>query len=96
MNGLGLDVVEGLFVVGGDEIAERGVKPLTALEHLDVLEYGPAGLGSGGPRLAVDQLVFQGRKPALGRRVIPTLTWPREALEDAVRLQELGELTRGV
>jgi len=40
-------------------------KPLAVVEHLNEVEHRAAHLGSGGPRLPVDQLGLEGGKEAL-------------------------------
>ena len=91
MNGEGV-----LLVLDGGEVAERGVQALTVVEDLDVLEDGPAGPVPAGPGPAVDQLVFEGREPALGYSVVPALPGPGEALDDPVGVKEGRELPGGV
>ena len=41
----------------------------------------------------MDQLVLQGREPALRHRVIPALTGPREVLDQAVGIEDADEVT---
>ena len=81
---LGLDG----FVLGRAEVAQRGVQPLAVVEHLDEVEHRAAHLGSAGPRLPVDQLGLEGGEEALRDGVIPALPGTREALNDAVCVQQ--------
>lgn len=46
--------------------------------------------------MPVDQLVLQGREPALGHGVVPALAGTREALDQAVGVADDDEVGRGV
>ena len=85
-----------MLVLNGAQHAQGRTEPLAVVEDLDELEDGLAGPGQRGPGVAVDQLVFQGREPALADGVVPALGRPGEALDDVVCLEELGEIVRGV
>jgi hypothetical protein len=63
-----------LFVLDGCEVAQGAVEPLVVVEDFDELDDGPADLGDRGPRLPVDQLLFESREPALANGVVPALT----------------------
>jgi hypothetical protein len=73
------------FVGGRTEIVEARVQPLAVVEHLDEVEHRPADLSPGDPRLAVDQLAFEGREEALSdgigsRRQLRPIVWVRSEL----------------
>ncbi len=78
----------GGFVLGGAEVAQRGVQPLSVVEHLDEVEHGSAGLGRGGPRVPVDQLGLEGGEEAFGDGVVPGLAGTLGALGDAVSVEQ--------
>ena len=84
------------FVFDGCEVAECAVQPFAVVEDLDELEDGSASVGTRRPGLAVDELLFERREPALGHGVVPALTRSRQRLGDAVGPEELAELLRGV
>ena len=89
-------VVDLGLVFGRAEVVEGAVEPLAVVEHFDELEDRSAHLGSGGPGLAVDQFLLEGREPRLADRVVPALTLTRQALDPLVGGQQLTEVDRGV
>jgi len=67
------------------------VKPVSVVENLDELEDCSANLNFGRPRLAVDELFFERREPALPDGVVPALALSRKALDPAVPGEQLAE-----
>lgn len=61
------------FELGWAEISQAAVQA-GAVVPADVLGDGPAGAGSGGPGLQVDELAFERAEEALGQGIVPALT----------------------
>jgi hypothetical protein len=64
----------------GGHVAKGAVQP-GAVEPGDVLHGGAAGGRSGGPRLVVETLAFQGGEERLGKRVTVSQHWPVRPLD---------------
>ena len=84
------------LVLDRAEAAERAVPTLAVVEDLDELEGGPLRQRTRWPRVAVDELFFQGCEPALGHGVVPALARSGKGLNDAVLLEKMAEGARGV
>ncbi len=69
-------------------VAERGVATTPIVKHLDVIERIGNGLAARCVTSAMRPLVLQAVEEALGRRIVPAVTFPAHARDHAV----LGEL----
>jgi hypothetical protein len=58
------------------------VASFVVVEDFDVVEDFGAELGLGGPGVAVDQLLLQGREEAFGDRVIEAVAFASHRLSD--------------
>ena len=58
------------FVLGGAEIAQRGMASLSVVEDLDILEEGGLQLPARLPGAAIEQLGLQGGEEALRHGVV--------------------------
>jgi hypothetical protein len=65
-------------------VAEGRVKPLTIVEHLDVLEGVGLHRLLGGEAFPEDPFVFQAIEPALGWGVVPVVALAAHRAEHAV------------
>ena len=62
----------------------------------DELEDGQLGVTTGGPDVAVDQLIFEGGEEALGHGVVPARSWSSYALASLVSRQQLAVGRAGI